>query len=195
MKRIKGMIIVLLFPTIILSLLPIKASACSCIAPQPVATELNKKTAVFSGKAINIKQTGGIFQQSTDDPVFVTFEVKEIWKGVNSSQVIVKTERDGASCGFGFHINKEYIVYAYGDSESGHLATSICERTKLLSTASEDLAVLGKGEVPTKKVDLSKESNKKSITLYTVITAVSLISLIILILIIKKFKKSKHNQL
>ncbi|MEH7238944.1 LPXTG cell wall anchor domain-containing protein [Bacillus sp. JJ1562] len=101
------------------------------------------------------------------------FEVNESWKGANTSQVIVSTARSGASCGYEFELNKEYIVYAYGDKNQ--LETGYCERTALLSAAGEDLTILGKGKEPTEKVDLRDELGESNPVLYVSIIVILLI--------------------
>ena len=54
---------------------------------------------------------------SSADPVKVTFEVSKIWKGPDYKTLVVTTARDGASCGYPFKQDEEYIVYAYGEED------------------------------------------------------------------------------
>ncbi|WP_244152766.1 hypothetical protein [Paenibacillus lactis] len=51
------------------------------------------------------------------------------------------------SCGYDrFSVGDEYLIFAY--RESGKLETGICEGTKLLSSAANELKELGSGYPP-----------------------------------------------
>ncbi|RAV12987.1 hypothetical protein [Paenibacillus contaminans] len=124
---------------------PQKGFACSCAGPNSVQEELQKKAAVFSGKAVSVKTSGGLLRSSAD-PVEVKIEVDKVWKGELGKTQLVYTARDGASCGFGFEKGKQYLVYAYSDND--RLVTNMCDRTKLISNAAEDLSLLKEGKLP-----------------------------------------------
>lgn len=174
MKYIKGVLVLLLLFLIIISLFPRQALACSCAQPESVKGELNRKTAVFSGKVVELVDDNKFsYIKSSADPIEVLFEVNESWKGTNTSQVIVKTARSGASCGYEFELNKEYLVYAYGEIDQ--LETGFCERTALLSTAGDDLAILGQGKEPTEKVNLQDELGKSYLVFYLAIIAIFIV--------------------
>lgn len=135
---------------------PESAYACSCAAPPAVSQELERKTAIFSGKVIEVKPPEQKEIMSSADPIRVTFAVDRVWKGAVAEKTVVGTASSSASCGIeNFAMDAEYIVYAYGEPDM--LETGICERTKLLSSASEDLAALGNGKEPTK---LASETGK-----------------------------------
>ena len=186
MKYIKGILVLVLLFLIFIGLFPRQASACSCAYPESVEDELNRKTAVFSGKVIKMEdENKRSYIQSSADPIEVLFEVNESWKGVETSQVIVSAARSSASCGYEFELDKEYIVYAYGEID--HLETGLCERTALLSEAGEDLAILGQGKAPTEQVDLQDELGNSNVVLYL---AISVILLVIGFLFRKRMKKS-----
>jgi hypothetical protein len=57
-----------------------------------------------------------------------------------------ETAGDQAMCGYAFKRDQEYMVYAYGSPQG--LATGICDRTRLLSEAGDDLAAFGPGRRP-----------------------------------------------
>ncbi|MEF3306154.1 hypothetical protein [Paenibacillus sp. GYB003] len=126
---------------------PVSVSACSCVGPVSVQEEFNRKTVVFAGKVKSITNTNqGIFRSSAD-PVRVSFEVKQVWKGELPVRTDVYTASGSVSCGYdGFAANRDYIVFAYWGVEG--LKTGLCDRTKLLSAAFEELAVLGTGYGP-----------------------------------------------
>ncbi|MDF2921410.1 MAG: hypothetical protein K0R57_324 [Paenibacillaceae bacterium] len=126
---------------------PAEVQACSCAPPFPVSVELERKTAIFSGKAISVVQPEQKRVMSSADPVTITFEVTTVWKGELGRQAVVYTAVSGESCGFtGFVEGKEYIVFAY-DSQD-RLQTGRCEKTMLLSAAAEELKELGPGYPP-----------------------------------------------
>ncbi|WP_256759958.1 hypothetical protein [Cohnella sp. WQ 127256] len=128
---------------------PEKAYACSCAMPASVSDEMDRKTAIFSGKVLSVVNPEQKEIMSSADPVTITFEVDTVWKGQLEENTIVQTAESSASCGYdGFAESSEYIVYAYGEPDK--LETGMCERTKLLDDASEDLTALGKGYAPNK---------------------------------------------
>jgi hypothetical protein len=73
----------------------------------------------------------------------VTFEVYAVWKGPAYSNITVTTARSGASCGYMFEEEQEYLIYADGSADN--LTVSMCSRTQPLGWAEEDLATLGEG--------------------------------------------------
>lgn len=124
------------------------AFACTCDLPSPGKTlkqqvsEARKKSkAVFSGEVVEV----------IEDPqmayVKVKFRVEKSWKSVLTNEVIVITGRGGGDCGYRFEVGARYLVFAYGDGTK--LETNICQRTKGLADAAEDLKLLGKGRPPT----------------------------------------------
>lgn len=182
-KFFTSIILVLLIASIPLISNPSTAYACSCAPPPSVEEELERKTAIFSGKVIEISEPNNKIFKSSADPVAVLFEVDTIWKGVDESQVIVQTAESSASCGFSFDLNTEYLVYAYGDEDD--LQTGLCERTTPLTSAEEDLSILGEGKIPTEQVNLQQQD--QIMNAYIWILAIAfLIALIIIIVILRK---------
>ncbi len=160
------------------------AFACSCIEPFPPKESLEKASAVFAGKVIDIDVPTGIMISSSD-PVKVTFEVSKIWKGFDYKTLVATTARSGASCGFFFKQGEEYIVYARG--KESELSISLCSRTKLFANAQEDLEELGEGSLPT--VENSNLPDKFNFPQIFVIGIGILVIITAVILIIKKFRK------
>lgn len=174
-----------LFTFVILTLLLLKPSsviACSCSLPLTPLEELEKSTAVFSGKVTDIDFPIGI-KISSADPVKVTFEVSKTWKGPNSKTLIVATARHGASCGYSFKQGEEYLVYAYNEEDK--LSASLCSRTELLSSAETDLQELGLGNTPTNS---DSDGSKSDLTIIIIVTSLILIILLIVIFL----RKSKN---
>lgn len=127
--------------------MPDRAMACSCAELPSMEEQLERKTAVFAGEVQSVTQPVSSFLSSSADPVKAVIQVKQVWKGDVAQKVAVYTALSSESCGYeGFTAGKEYIVFAYEDS--GHLATGLCEGTKLLSEAQEELAWLGEGTTP-----------------------------------------------
>lgn len=69
--------------------------------------------------------------------------VSEVWKGPEQETLEVNT-RDPAFCGYPFKEGQEYLVYAQGGQD--RLMVKNCGRTRPLSKAGADLAVLGNGQ-------------------------------------------------
>lgn len=122
--------------------------ACSCLRADPkdslekrVNDARNASTAVFAGTVLKKSLDGSL--------VVVRFRVERSWKGSLPVEVDIFTGPGaGGDCGFGlggFVEGSEYLVYASGHSQ---LFTGICQRTKALSVAAEDLKILGEGKVP-----------------------------------------------
>ncbi len=121
------------------------AWACSCAAPPSPEDGLVQATAVYSGRVKGIDQpwTLGLNRR---EPVRVTFDVDQVWKGPVRAQLVAWTTGGGASCGYVFDVGEEYLVYADGTEDE--LKVYLCSRTMPLLQAGEDLAALGVGVVP-----------------------------------------------
>jgi hypothetical protein len=122
------------------------AYACSCALPGPPDEELANAAAVFSGRVVSIVKPINFGSISSADPIEVTFQVQEVWKGSVSLTTTITTSRSGASCGYTFQKGNEYIVYAYGSENN--LSVSLCSRTQPLEAAKVDLEELGIGSAP-----------------------------------------------
>jgi len=116
------------------------SQACTCMPSSPPIESIAETDAVFTGKAVSRKRIkhGYTFE----------FKVKEVWKGISQSYVLVSTGRGGGDCGYRFKIGKSYIVYAYhskmyADHYKNGLETIICTRTNLLAQADFDIQELG----------------------------------------------------
>lgn len=167
--------------------------ACSCVQPESAQKELSARDFVFSGKVKKvIDQNENSIIKSSADLLEIHFEVNEMWKGIDETEVIVFTERDSASCGFSFTTNEDYLVYA--NEEERKMKVNICSRTSPLVNASADIDELGEGEKPTKIVNLNEHARDGGITATTIIIGISLGALIIIFIsyfITNKRKNSK----
>jgi hypothetical protein len=120
-----------------------QALGCTCLPPGSPSEELERSTAVFSGRVVGIEVPSGRTMSSAD-PVEVTFKVYAVWKGPKSDTVTVTTARSSVSCGYEFETGRAYVVYARGEADD--LQVSLCSRTKPLTRAGDDLAALGRGD-------------------------------------------------
>lgn len=148
-KWFRTKIIALLGVVTVFFMAPSIAYACSCAYPPKPAEALAEAKAVFAGTVKEIRPTSYGKE--------ILFEVNKTWKGVNQTQVLVSTGGGGGDCGYNFNKGSDYVVYAHTDtfySKSGGLATNICNRTADLSSAEEDIAILGQGNHPGEQVNL-----------------------------------------
>lgn len=137
---------------------PDRSFACVCVPSGPPAQELPRATAVFAGKVIKIEPSSASVWRGVDS-VNVTFQVSKVWKGPLRRTLTVLTARWGIDCGYEFQSGQEYLVYSLGTEDQ--LVVWLCSRTRPLSTASEDLAVLGAGKTPT-----TEDSNEVGIEVH-----------------------------
>lgn len=166
--------------------IPAVTSACSCAELPTVSEEMEHSDAIFSGKVMEIteKKANGYMTKS------VLFEVTNTWKGVDESQVIITTGQGGGDCGFRFIEGQEYLVYATESDMYGakSLTTIMCDRTNTLSALKDDLDVLGAGETPKEKADLSS-GNQNSTPFYLWTAGVLAIVALAVYLFMKRKKK------
>lgn len=168
---------VVIICSFILIIFPEKSYACDCIK---VSTEdaFQKNDVVFEGKVIEV---------GTE----VLFEVKKIWKGTTSSQIIVYTK--GGDCMFRFVEEGEYLVFSTQRGSEKQLHTNSCSGTKRLDEAGADKAALSqiaKESVPTKKVDLKGEMVSGLNWRQVAIISIGLLLMIVFVIfIVRKTRK------
>ncbi|CAM4500350.1 hypothetical protein FHS16_005610 [Paenibacillus endophyticus] len=141
---------------------PLQVDACSCAETPSIEDQLQRKTAIFTGKVLRLTKPVNGKIWSSEDAVKVQFEVKKVWKGDLGSQTTVYTARSSESCGYeGFGINEEFIVFAYGEAD--RLETGLCEGNKNLESAQEEIKALGVGYEPSKMTSTREEYSDKTI--------------------------------
>jgi SdrD B-like domain len=69
----------------------------------------------------------------------IRFSVTDPFRGLTGSEAEVLTGSGDADCGYGFQLGGDYLVYAHLNKEDNKLYTSICSRTRPLSSAADDL--------------------------------------------------------
>ena len=99
--------------------------------------------AVFSGEVVSIEPGERAANVSPSSLGLVTFEVEDSWKGALEGAVDVYGHGPGASCGIKFDEGKSYLVYARRSGGGDTLQTGLCDSTKPLEQAENDLRLLG----------------------------------------------------
>ncbi|MGH1284530.1 cobalamin biosynthesis protein CbiN [Bacillus toyonensis] len=179
MKRIVYLLSLVLICSFIFS---DKSYACDCTK---VSTEdaFRKKDVVFEGKVLEV--------QEKDGEMKTLFEVKKIWKGTSSSQIILYTSF--GSCTFRFAEGGEYLVFSSYRGEE-KLETSTCSGTQRLDEAElkrSALSHIAKESVPTKKVDLKGEMVSGFSWWQVAITSIGLLLIITFVIFIVRRTRKK----
>jgi hypothetical protein len=130
-------------------LLPHGASACDCGDPGPPCKAFANTPVVFAGRVvkiatISVKAPSGDFYE--DRLVFL--EVERSYRGSVGKTAEVVTGSVSMECAYDFRMGEHYLVYAYPHPQSGKLYTGICQRTRVISEAGDDLDYLSKKDVP-----------------------------------------------
>jgi hypothetical protein len=125
--------------------------ACSCVVPAPPCQAYRDASAVFVGTVTDVSTTSveevradgkGRDKNIYQEKVF-RFSLEQVYKGIDGFQAQVQTGPAlGGDCGYPFEKGERYLVYAYRDSKTGMLHTSICSRTAPVSQAGDDLGFL-----------------------------------------------------
>jgi hypothetical protein len=124
------------------------AAACSCAYPE-AESSLRDADVVFEGTVVGraepVQVPLGI--EGYRGAIRFRFRVARYFKGQRGSEAVVYTIDQGTACGAAYESTDPYLVYG-GLLENGLLTDSLCSRTRLLSEAAEDLALLGEGTAP-----------------------------------------------
>ncbi|MFN2512660.1 MAG: carboxypeptidase regulatory-like domain-containing protein [Pyrinomonadaceae bacterium] len=115
------------------------ALACSCLESAPCQA-YGEASAVFVGTVIDSRVITTKRDKYERSKRAVRLSVDTPFRGVTGSEVELTTGMGGGDCGFGFVLNKQYLVYAY--ENKGKLSTGICSRTRSISSAAEDLSYI-----------------------------------------------------
>ncbi|PGO32729.1 cobalamin biosynthesis protein CbiN [Bacillus cereus] len=182
MKRIIYLLSLVLICSFTFFILPEKSYACDCINVSP-EDAFQKNDVVFEGKVLEV-------QEKDEGGIKTLFEVKKIWKGTSSSQIIIYTSV--SSCTFRFAEGGEYLVFSSYRGEE-KLETSMCSGTKRLDEAEMDktaLSHIAKESVPTKKVDLKGDMvNGFRWGQLVIISIGALLIIAVVIFIVKRTRK------
>lgn len=138
------------------------AVACECGQTSDVKSALGTAHAFFRGEVEEVHDRLGVGRRTwyrikgwfSDQPwaldsatyhsccgLEVVVQVTGSWKGIVGERQRVLTGRGEGDCGFHFQPGVEYLIYARR-LPSGDLVTDICTRTRQITGAREDLAIL-----------------------------------------------------
>jgi len=124
-----------------------------------VKERITDSAIVFSGKVVGFEFQKGVPNEyaSRSLPDYETqmarFEVERSWKGSLVEQILLATDETrgsnghstSSSCDYNFKVGETYLVYA--GSRDGFYRTHACAGTRLLSTATDQVKVLGEGNL------------------------------------------------
>lgn len=138
MQKTRRLVATALLSFMLLSLLAAigseKAYACSCLAPESYAKELEKSTHVFDAVVADS-------QEGTGGNLDVTLTVQAVWKGELERETHVSTPGSSAACGYYFEVGERYAVFA--NEHEGRLQVLLCSATTKLSDESPIFEELG----------------------------------------------------
>lgn len=176
---------------------PSTAHACSCAEPISMEEQMIRKTAIFTGKLISLSQPNRGIISSSADPVAAQFEVINVWKGDLGAETTVYTAISSESCGYeGFEVDEEFIVFASGPYDQ--LKTGLCEGTKQLGSAQEELAALEAGYKPVAVTSheknapeisiVYKDTRSSQVWIVPSVIAVAMLAVTLLVVLYKRWK-------
>lgn len=115
----------------------VPASACTCDPLLSPGEAFAAADGVFEARVDFVRVQG--FEIVAD------LLVERSWKGVRTARVSVRTASDSAACGFPFAIGETYLIYVVNLASPGaplSWRTTLCNRTRSIDDAAEDLAFL-----------------------------------------------------
>lgn len=132
----------LILSLLMLPLLVSVASACSCIYLENTEQKLENAEYVFLGKIEDIKISGSQYNEIQE----MTVKTISYWKPSEFPESVnlkIYANKDsGANCGYNFEEGKEYVIYAYLDTETGQLSTNSCMGNSLSNIAINEISEL-----------------------------------------------------
>ena len=129
------------------ALLPHRTSACDCAEPGPPCKAFANVPVVSAGRVVKFATIS--LKAPSGDPYedrLIFLEVEQSYRGsVGKAAEVVTGSGD---CGYDFRMGEHYLVYAYPHAQSGKPYTGICQRTRPISEAGDDLEYLSKKDDP-----------------------------------------------
>jgi hypothetical protein len=138
-----------------------------CTMPE-LSESVERAHAVFLGEVVEITPPGSQpVEARLRDAYTIKFKVEKSWKGTKPRHYFSVSSDHGARQAFAFpvvHLGEKYLVFAdplYFDGvpQKKWSGISACNRTKILSKASEDLRRLDSGYAPSKAKIRGKRSS------------------------------------
>jgi LPXTG-motif cell wall-anchored protein len=116
-------------------------SACSCVMPGPPNEAFGRADAVFRGEVQSISGGSGLLSGLLSlvglgrggPERQILMSVTDSWKGIDTTEIVVRTGFGGGDCGYPFRVGTSYLIYGY--ENNGRLLTNICSRTVAVSAA------------------------------------------------------------
>ena len=152
MTGLTRLIVVAMMAMAWLLALPDAASACTCgvfrvsfSAPERRQWLASFDGVVFRGTVVSDPRIIAVGRVSMAD---YTFKVERVWKGVTTSEVVVRTAADAGMCGIRLVPGRVYLIAA-GPLQQP--AINMCSTGHMHTRNEKDfLSVLGEGLSPTK---------------------------------------------
>lgn len=114
------------------------------MAPLAPSAAVERAEAVFEARVEQLRVEPG---REGVAMIRYELEVLRVWKGEVGTAALLGTRANDSACERLLAVGKVYVIYA-GRDDDGALTDNRCSRTRLASTADEDLAVLGPGNSP-----------------------------------------------
>lgn len=129
------------------------------MAPPAPAVAVERAEAVFEARVERLRVEPG----GSDNLAIQRYELEvlRVWKGEVGAATELGTRISESGCERNLAVGKVYLVYAMRD-EAGDWTDNRCSRTRLSSTADEDLAVLGPGNSPRMRPPTSEPSDREA---------------------------------
>jgi len=173
-----------------------QGKACYCFDSLSLSQRIDFEmvqdySVIFSGKLIELKIDGSIYNSQNENPEIYNFQIIESWHGIDDNSEVLSVYTRKGSCGKYFEMDSTYLIYGKFVEESTVLPfvyTDGCTRTKRLSHALEDLELLGPGKRHhIRNLEVKENKNKK--TNWKLIVSLGL-NLILIVIILRKKKKN-----
>lgn len=129
------------------------------MSPPAPAVAVERAEAVFEARVEHLRVEPG----GSDNLTILRYEldVLRVWKGEVGAAAQLGTRVSESGCERNLVVGKTYVIYA-GRDDAGELTDNRCSRTRLSSTADEDLAVLGPGSTPRTRPPTTEPSNREA---------------------------------
>lgn len=124
---------------VLLPLFAREAAACSCMAQAAPCQAYWDSEAVFVGTVSGFESLNLSDGDFAIGRRLVRFAVSETLRGERAPEAEVVTGMGGGDCGYPFRKGATYVVYAHRSPTDGRLHTGICNRTRPLERAGNDL--------------------------------------------------------
>ncbi len=121
------------------------ARACSC-ALEAREPAFAAAVSVFEGRVTGYEEAGEL-------TALVTVNVVRTWKGADSETVILRTQGNGAMCGYAVEVGSSHLFYTHrpeGQDAEGEEWVGLCSRSALVTSeqAQGDIRAMGAGVTP-----------------------------------------------